>query len=71
MLVQINHRVTSGKTSNYLYLIIIIKSPPKEEHTVHLPNIHCMYRHVALRCMCDLMPTSIYHDKASLSEYSS
>ena len=40
------HGVTSRMTDNYLYLIIILKSPPKEEHKPHLHNIQCMYRHV-------------------------
>lgn len=55
--------------SNYLDLIIILKSLPKEEHKPHLHNIQCVDRHVSIRYMHDLLPT--YSDRSSLSKYSS
>ena len=68
--VQMDHEVSSRMTHNYLYLIIILKSPPKEEHKPHLHNIQCMYSHV-LKHMYGLLVASTHSPKPSLSKYSS
>ena len=46
-----------------------IKISTQEGAQPHLHNIQCTYRHVSWRC--DHVPTSTYHDKASLSKYAS
>lgn len=43
-------------------LIIILNSPPREEHKPHLHNTQCVNRHASLRHMCDLKPTCMYDD---------
>ena len=53
---QTDHGVTSRMTDNYLYLIMILKSPPKEDPQPHLHSMRCVYRHVSLRSMCNLIP---------------
>ena len=63
--------MTSRMTNNCLYLIIMLKSQPKEEHKPHSQNIQCVQSHVSLRRMWDLWPSSPYSDKASLSKNSS
>lgn len=62
--VQKHHGVTYVVTDNYLHLIIL-KSLPKEGHKPHLPNIQYMYRHISLKHMCDLMPTSVCDEYSS------
>lgn len=47
-----------GVTHNDLCLIIMLKSLPKQEHKPHLHNMQSMYKHVSLRRMHDLLPTS-------------
>lgn len=71
MAVQMDHGVTSGMTYNYLYFVIILDPPPQEEAQPHLHTMQCMYSHVSLRHMCDLVPASTQDDKAPLSRYSS
>ena len=54
---QKDDEVTYGMPSSYLYLIIILKYPPKEEHKSHSHNTQCMCRHVSLRHMQHFMHT--------------
>lgn len=51
----------------HLYLIIILKSSPREEPQPCLHNIQCMHRHISWRCIGDIVSASTYNDKASLS----
>ena len=54
---QMDHGATSRVTDNYLYPIIILKSPSKEEYNPHLHN--------------SLMPPSTSDEKNLLFKYSS
>ena len=38
--------VTFGMTYNHLYLIVILKSPPKEDQETGLHDVQHLYRHV-------------------------
>ena len=60
----------SEVTHGYLHLIRILKSLPKEDHKPHLHNTQWMYRHVSLRHMYHLCPTSTCNDKAPLFQCS-
>ena len=57
-----DHGVTSGMTYNHLHRSIILKSPLMEKHRLHLHNIQCVYWHVSLRHMRNLMPAFTNND---------
>lgn len=68
--VQTDHGVTSGMTNNYLYLILALKSPPKEDHKPHLHNtMHVQAPLLKVHVRPDAR-LDTYDDKASLSKYS-
>ena len=53
-----------GMTDLYLYLIIILQTPPKAKPRPHLQNMHySVFRHVSLRHVHNLMPTLTYRNK--------
>lgn len=65
-------RWTMEWPDSYLYLIVMLKSLPKEELKPHLLNTQCIQKHVSSRCRSNLLPTSTYRQwQGSLSEYSS
>lgn len=55
---------------SYLYLIIVLKSPPKEKRPPHLHNIWCICSSVSSWHTCTLTSASTYSDKAPLSNSS-
>lgn len=74
MPLQMNYGVTPRITDDYIYLVIILKTLLKEEYKPHLHDIKCVYRHVTLRHIHDLMQCMTFStndDKALLSKYSS
>ena len=66
---QVDRGKTSRTTSVYLYLIILQKSPPKEDPKPLSHNIQRLYRHVSLRQMRYLMPTCTCDPKDPLFKY--
>ena len=68
--VEMGYGPTHGVTANH-HLIIILKALPNQEHQPHLHNMQPMQRHVSVRLMCGLKPTSTCDSKAPLPKYPS